>query len=138
MSHKTSKARVEAFFTALAETGNQTISAEQACVSRSWVTLHRSTDPAFKARIEACIATAREALSGASSQALVDIDGEEVVVRDSNGRRVQMSRARLSQWTPRIEARFLTVLAAMCNVKAACAAVGMSPASAYVRRKRWA
>lgn len=143
MSRKTSKARVEAFFAALAETGNQTISAERACVSRSWVTLHRSTDPAFKARMEECIAAARRMLSGAASQAPVDtrwwdIDGEEVVVRGSNGRRAQMSRARLNQWTPRIEARFLTVLASTCNVKAACAAVGMSPASAYVRRSRWA
>ena len=55
MTKKTSKARTGAFFKALSETGNQTISAERACVSRSWVTLHRSTDPEFKARMEVCI-----------------------------------------------------------------------------------
>lgn len=48
MTKKTSEKRKQAFFKALAETGNQTISAERARVSRSWVTLHRSTDSEFK------------------------------------------------------------------------------------------
>jgi hypothetical protein len=59
MTKKTSQARVEAFFKALAETGNQTISAERAHVSRSWVALHRSTNPAFKVPMEACFASVR-------------------------------------------------------------------------------
>ena len=48
-----------------------------------------------------------------------------------------MRRARLKQWTSRVEARFLAALAATCNVKAACAEVGMWPPSAYNHRKRW-
>lgn len=67
MTAKTWKARTEAFFTALAETGNQTISAERARVSRGWVTLHRSTDPAFKARMDAAIVEARGRLSRAGA-----------------------------------------------------------------------
>ena len=59
MTAKTTAARSNAFFTALSETGNQTISAERACVSRSWVLQHRQNDPAFRARMEACIAVAR-------------------------------------------------------------------------------
>jgi hypothetical protein len=141
MSAKTSKARTEAFFTALAETGNQTISAERARVSRSWVTLHRSTDPAFKARMEACIAEARERLSRAgavtSDGKWANIDGEKLVVRGSRGRRVQVSRARLKQWTAAEEKRFLAVLSATCNVKLACQEVGLSPQSADAHRKRW-
>jgi hypothetical protein len=141
MSAKTSKARTEAFFTALAETGNQTISAERARVSRSWVTLHRSTDPAFKARMEACIAEARERLSRAgavaSSGKWANINGEKLVVRGSRGRRVQVSRARLKQWTAAEEARFLSVLSATCNVKLACREVGLSVASAHGHRQRW-
>jgi hypothetical protein len=35
MTAKTSTTRTNAFFAALSETGNQTISAERACVSRS-------------------------------------------------------------------------------------------------------
>lgn len=90
MSAKTSKARTEAFFTALAETGNQTISAERARVSRSWVTLHRSTNPVFRARMEAAIAEARGRLSSAAavkpSGKWAHIDGEKLVVRGSGGR----------------------------------------------------
>ena len=145
MTKKTNIARREAFFKALAETGNQTISAERARVSRSWVTLHRSTDPEFKAQMEAAIAEAKARLTGSISQApdaaWSDIDGEELVVRGSGGsgggRLVQVARARLKQWTPNVEKQFLRTLAATCNVKAACKTVGMSPASAYVRRAKW-
>ncbi|MEP7349262.1 MAG: hypothetical protein ABI668_04825 [Sphingorhabdus sp.] len=141
MSKKASAARTEAFFKALAETGNQTISAERARVSRGWVSLHRSNDPEFKARMEAAVAGARERLSGASavktSAKWAAIDGEELVVRGSNGRRAQVSRARLKQWTARGEARFLSVLSATCNVKLACRAVALSVPSAYMHRERW-
>lgn len=141
MSAKTSKARTEAFFTALAETGNQTISAERARVSRSWVTLHRSTDPAFKARMEAAIAAARERLlrAGAvtSGGKWANINGEKLVLRGSRGRRVQVSRARLKQWTAAEEHRFLAVLSTTCNVKLACGEVGLSVASAHGHRQRW-
>ena len=146
MTKKTSKARTNAFFAALSETGNQTISAERACVSRSWVSQHRQNDPAFRARMEDCIAEARVRLSGAGGVACGKvvggkwgvIDGEELVLRGSNGRRAQVSRARLGQFTPRVEARFLSVLRRTCNVKMACIAVGMSAAAAYKHRDRWA
>ncbi len=141
MSAKTSAARREAFFTALAETGNQTISAERARVSRSWVTLHRSNDPEFKARMEAAISEARERLSRAgavtSSGKWANINGEALVVRGSRGRRVQVSRARLKQWTAAEEKRFLSVLSATCNMKLACREVGLSPQSADAHRHRW-
>jgi hypothetical protein len=141
MTKKTSQRRREAFFAALTETGNRTISAERACVSQSWVTLHRATDPEFKARMEACVAQAAARLSGAGAMKpdakWGNINGEELVVRGSNGRRAQISRARLKQFTPRVEARFLSVLSRTCNVKLACAAVGMSAAAAYNHRDRW-
>ena len=149
MSAKTSATRRRAFFAALAETGNQTVAAERARVSRSWVSLHRAKDPAFRADMEAAIASARERLRAAADDPMPtgwgSIAGEELVMRGSNGRCTQIARARLKQWTPRIEARFLAALEASCNVKAACAAVGLSPASAYNRRRssprfdqRWA
>lgn len=145
MSAKTSPARIEAFFRALAETGNRTIAAERAKVSQSWVTLHRSTDPDFRARMEAAVRGARERLRAAAggdggvkpASGWGSLDGEELVVRGGNGRRTQIARARLRQWTPRAEDRFLAVLAATCNVKAACAAVGLTAVSAYAHRQRW-
>lgn len=141
MSHKTSTARREAFFRALAETGNQTLAAERAKVSRSWVTLHRAADPDFRARIEAARAEAKGRIAQAKAVAPPvgwgSLDGAELVVRGSNGRRTQIARARLKQWSPRVEARFLSVLAATCNVKAACAAVELTAASAYAHARRW-
>lgn len=65
------------------------------------------------------------------------LDGAELVVRGSHGRRVQIGRARAGQWTGRVEARFLAALAATCNVKAACAEIGKAHSSAYAHRKRW-
>ncbi|MDB5681764.1 MAG: hypothetical protein JWO16_1569 [Sphingomonas bacterium] len=145
MSHKTSPARVEAFFRALGETGNRTIAAERARVSQSWVTLHRATDPDFAARMVAALAEAKASFdklrtNGGSLKPAAgwgSIDGEELVVRGTRGRRTQIARARLKQWTPRTEARFLAALAACCNVKAACRAVGMSQAAAYNHYARW-
>lgn len=141
MSRKTSMTRREAFFRALTETGNQTIAAERARVSRSWVTLHRAQEPGFRARMEAAIAAARARLRAGAGVAPAtgwgSLDGEELVVRGSNVRRTQIARARLRQWTPRAEQRFLGTLAATCNVKAACAEVGLTTASAYAHAERW-
>ena len=47
MSKKITATRCAAFLKALAETGNQTLAAERAKVSRSWVVLHRGRDAAF-------------------------------------------------------------------------------------------
>ena len=50
---------------------------------------------------------------------------------------MQIGRAREKQWTARVEKRFLSALASTCNVKAACAEVGMGVVSAYNHRRRW-
>jgi hypothetical protein len=65
------------------------------------------------------------------------LDGEELVVRGSRGRRVQVARARLKQWTPRIEARLLALLEESCNIRLALKAVGLSAASRHGHRERW-
>lgn len=145
MTAKTSPARRAAFMAAVAATGNRTLAAERAKVSQSWVTLHRATDPAFRAELDAAMASVRERLAAqrsapegmAPAAGLRTAAGEELVVRAGNGRRTQIARARLRQWTPRIEARFLDALAGCCNVRAACDAVGLSVPSAYNHRARW-
>ena len=145
MSAKTSAARRAAFMAAVAETGNQTLACERAKVSRSWVTLRRATDPAFRAELDAAVETARARLEDARAaggsmvpgRGWGSVGGEELVARGGNGRRTQIARARIKQWTPRVEQRFLEVLAGCCNVKAACAAVGLTQASAYNHRHRW-
>jgi hypothetical protein len=141
-------------------------------VSRSWVSLHQSTDPTFKQACREAVEAARAALvlrqaqdergngnAGAGCEPPSGwgfLDGEELVVKGTGGsalrqaqgdpstgsgraagKRVQIARARLRQWTPRVEERFLATLAATCNVKAACAEVGLTAASAYNHRRRW-
>lgn len=110
-------------------------------MSRSWVRYRGSADPDFAARVKATVAAATERLRTAGSIAPTATrgaqGGEELVVRGGNGRLVQVRRARLDEWTPRVEDRFFGVLTATCNVKAACRAVGMSPAAAYYHYNRW-
>ena len=156
MSRKISERRREAFLAAVRATGNQTIAAERAKVSRAWVQLQRSTDPGFKAAVAAAVEAAKAALRADPSPLPLShkgrgdnrpasgwgfLDGAELVVRGTGGsgggKRVQIARSRLRQWSPRVEDRFLSALASTCNVKAACAEVGMTPASAYNHRKRW-
>ena len=141
MSRKTSERRRAAFFRALAETGNQTVAAERAKVSRSWVSVHRAADPAFKAEMADAVAAAGERLCAAAEQVPEpgwrSIFGEELVLRGRRGGRVQVMRAPVREWSPRTEAAFLRTLGSTCNVKASCAEVGKSAASAYNRRNRW-
>lgn len=142
MSKKFSTQRKRAFLDYLAQTGNQTISAERAKVSRSWVCLHRQTDPEFDAACLEAMAVAKAMLADDGSCRPVEarwryFDGHELVVGGSNGRRTQIRRANVGQWTYRTEQRFLAVLAATCNVKAACREVGLWPPSAYNHRKRF-
>ncbi|THD36226.1 MAG: hypothetical protein E7773_09940 [Sphingomonas sp.] len=141
MPRKTSPARVEAFFRALAETGNQTIAAERAGVSTVWARRHRAADPVFAERLAATIAAASERLRAAASVGPDGkwrmADGEELVVRGRCARRVQIARARPGQFTPRTEARFLKALAQCCNVAAASRAVGLTATAAYYHYHRW-
>jgi hypothetical protein len=145
VSAKTSAARRAAFFDALRATGNQTLACERAKVSRSWVQLQRSRDPQFKADVVAAVAEAKASLSNAPGQARSTEpprgwghqNGEELVVRGSRGRRVQVARARLHQWTPRVERRFLGHLAETCNLRLSLRAVRLSAASLHEHRKRW-
>ena len=145
MVAKIGAARREAFLAALRATGNQTLAAERAKVSRSWVQLHRSGDATFRQAMDEAVAAARIRLGAHPKQRPPTgwgfLDGAELVVKGTGGtgggKRVQIARARLKQWSPRVETRFLATLAATCNVKAACAEVGLTAASAYGHRNRW-
>lgn len=144
MPARTSPARVAAYFRALEQTGNLTLAAERARVSQTWARERRAADPAFAARMTAAIETARARLRDAAAGRGIappagwrSLHGEELVVRGGPGRPVQIARARLHQWTPRTEARFLAALAACCNVRAACRVVGMTPPAAYHHYDRY-
>jgi hypothetical protein len=154
MTAKFGQARKDLFLAKLRETGNRTLAAEAAKVSQAWVGSHRKSDPDFKQACEEALRQAQDRLSSHPDREPPSgwgfLDGEELVVKGTGGsgalrqaqgerktRRVQIARARLRQWTPRVEERFLAALAATCNVKAGCAEVGLTAASAYNHRKRW-
>lgn len=141
MYRKMGARRRGVFLRALAACGNVTLAAEKAAVSRSWVRNQRAAEPAFDAACAAALGEAearlRAAEDGRPPQGWGFLDGMALAVRGSNRRRVQIARARAGQWTPQAENRFLAVLAATCNVKAACAAAGRSRSSLYAHRKRW-
>lgn len=142
MHKRMSARRRDAFLRALAATGNITLSAERAKVSRSWVLKARKADPEFDA---ACIEAEWESFETLAASAdnkpaargWGHLDGVALVVRGSNRRRVQIARARVREFSPATENRFLAVLPSTCSVKAACAAIGISKGAAYAHRRRW-
>jgi len=139
MARKFSPQRRAAFLAALKATGNQTLAAERARVSRSWVRLHRARDAGFDAAVrDACLDFARHVREGSKPPVRwAWHDGEELVVTGRADGPRQIMRARIGQWTPRLEARFCAALAACANVSHALRAVGITPAAAYKHRKRW-
>jgi hypothetical protein len=147
MSKKIGAARREVFLRALGACGNQTVAAERARVSRSWVCTWRRKDPGFDAAVKAAVAEAGARLRAGAGDGSVrpprgwgHLDGVELAVRGTGGalgRRVQIARAGPREWSPAVERRFLDALRATCNVKAALAEVGRSKGSAYQHRKRW-
>lgn len=141
MTARMSDKRRSAFLKALEACGNQTLAAERTCVSRSWVCKERGLSPEFDSECRRVIAAARERLRAAEGNRPPEgwghLDGVELVVRGTKGRRVQIARARAGQWTAASEDRFLEVFAAACNAKAGYLAAGKSKGSAYTHRKRW-
>lgn len=145
MSKQVTATRRRAFLKALRETGSLTLSAERAKVGKDWALWNRKRDPGFDAACREAIAGARAALEAerdarrmAPPKGWGTLDGVQLVVRGAPGRRVQIRRARADGWSPAVEDRFLGVLAATCNVKAACAEIRMTQASAYYHRRQWA
>jgi len=161
MSATTSEKRRASFLAALRATGNHTIAAERARVSRRWVYWRKAHDPAFARECAEALRQAQDRLRQQRRATLRDAsstgsvapqgergnmkpppcwgsqDGEELVVNGSALGSRRIVRARAGQWTPRVEARFLAALAACANVKLALRAVGITPGSAYLHRKRW-
>lgn len=141
MTAKVGEARRRAFLKAYAQSGNVTLSAEQAKVSRSWVSLARRSDPGFDARCRAAKAKSAERLAGAQSNrpptGWERRSGAVVVVQRTGKRRPQLVRSLRIRWTPRSEARFLGKLRQCNNIKLACNRAGMTISSYEAHWRRW-
>lgn len=140
MSAKTSEAKREAFLRAFAETGNQTLAAEQAGVSRWTVRNLRRADAEFDARWRAAKAASAGRLASGGCNRPPEwrsSGGIDLIVRRAGKRPPQVVRSLRSRWTPRAEDRFLNRLGRCNNARLACAQAGMTLSSYEAHWRRW-
>jgi hypothetical protein len=118
-----------------------TLSAEQAGVSRSWVSLTRRSDAAFDARCRAAKAASAERLAASGCNrppgAWTQRGGVDLVVHRSGRRPPQLVRGSGMAWTPRAEERFLGKLRQCNNLGLACALADMTLSSYEAHWRRW-
>src|SRR3954454_9938718 len=116
-----------AFLRGFARTGNVTLAAERAGLSRSWVSMRRRADPAFDAECRAAKAASAERLGRHAGNRPPEgwgrQSGTDLMVTKA-GKVVRSAGP--WQWTRRAEARFLGQLGQCCNLKLACVLAGMT------------
>ena len=113
----------------LAETGNATIAAARAGVSRTWAYKRREVDARFDALCREMAARFRE------TRPASEPPHPTLSPRGRGDKRVRVNRDRAGGWTAATEARFLAALAATGDVPLAASSVGKAAASAYTRRQ---
>jgi hypothetical protein len=138
---KVSGAKRRAFLKAYRQSGNSTLAAERAGVSRSWVSLARRGDRAFDLECRAAKAASAERL-GASGRnrppgAWRNASGVDLVVQRAGRRAPQVVRSLRARWTARAEDRFLGELRRCNNIALACGRAGMTVSSYEAHRRRW-
>src|SRR4051812_30499905 len=115
MTARIDEGRKAAFLKALGESGNSTLSAERAGVSRHWARLHRKADAKFDADYRSALAKAGRRLArqedNRPTQLWRKAGGSELVVIGRDGRQARIVRSPERAWTPRHERRFLAVVA---------------------------
>ena len=141
MTARTSEKRRNAFLRAFAETGNQSLAAERAGVSRSTIRNLRRADAGFDSRWRAAKAESTERLgrSGCNRPppAWRQRNRVDLVVQRPGKRPAQVVRSLRALWTPRAEARFLGQLRQCNNARLACAWAGMTLSSYEAHLRRW-
>lgn len=141
MTAKISEAKRRAFLKAYGQSGNLTLSAEQAGVSRSWVSLARRGDSGFDARCRAAKAASAERLAAGGCNrppgAWKQRGGVDLVVRRARRGPPQVVRGSATCWTPRAEERFLGKLRQCNNLRLACEWAGMTLSSFEAHWRRW-
>jgi hypothetical protein len=140
MTARIDEGRKAAFLRALGETGNLTLSAERAGVSRHWARLHRKENAAFDADYLAALAKAGRQLGrledNRPAQGWRQAGGAELVVVGRKGRR-RIVRGPERAWTPEHERRFLAAVRETNNLKYSCYLTGSNETAMLKHRKRW-
>jgi len=125
--------RTVIYLRALGDTGNASLAAARAGVSRTWAYKRREADARFDALCREMVTRFRKSPphpSAAYAAPSLSREGRGA------GKRVQVRRDRLGGWTEDKEARFVERMRDTCSAWLASAAVGLSAGSAYERRKR--
>lgn len=142
MTAKVSAAKRRAFLKAYAQSGNLTLSAEQAGMSKSWVVKAKRSDPDFDRDCRAAKATSVERLAGGECNrppaAWKRHGGVDLVLQRVGKRPPQVVRTGGRwRWTPRAEGRFLGALRRCNNIRLACDWAGMTLSSYEAHWRRW-
>lgn len=141
MTARTSEKKRNAFLRAFAATGNQTLAAEQAGVSRSTVRNLRRADAGFDARWRSAQSeSARRLGEGGSNRPPRGWErrgAAALVVQRARKRPPQVVRSLRTRWTPRSEDRFLGQLRRCNNLRLACDWAGMTLSSYEAHWRRW-
>jgi len=121
------------YLKALAETGNASLAAAYAGVSRDWAYKRRKADAGFDALCREILARFRETPPHPSTAHAAGPS----LSREGRGakRRTRVNRDRAGGWSRDKEARFIARLTETCSVWLAAAEVGLSTVSAYRRRQ---
>jgi hypothetical protein len=142
MVAKISEGKRRAFLKAFAQSGSVTLAAEQAGLSRWWVSLTRRAEPAFDESCRAAKAASAERLAGGGCnrppRGWERRGGVPLVVQRTSKGPPQVVRAPGGwRWTPRAEARFLGWVRQFNNVRLACRFAGMTLSSFEAHWRRW-
>ena len=131
MPSRISFAQEIAYLRTLGDTGNASLAAAQAGVSRDWAYKRRLADARFDALCREMVARFTD-LPPALKPPRPSLSPPG---RGDKRKRTQVRRDRAGGWTAAKEARFIERLRETCSVPLAAAAAGLSMVSAYRRRQ---
>lgn len=141
MTARMSEAKRRAFLKAYSQSGNMSLAAEEAGMSRSWAVKARRSDSGFDSDCRSAKAASAERLAGGGCnrppKAWKQRGGVDLVVQRPGKRPPQLVRSLRTRWTPRAEGRFLGELRRCNNIGLACGRAGMTLSSYEAHWRRW-
>jgi len=139
MPSKIPSSRRVIYLQTLGDTDDASLAAARAGVSRTWAYKRRKADARFDALCREMVARFRRTppRSEPPHPPTAEAAGPSLSREGRGaGKRVQVRRDRIGEWTADKEARFVERMRETCSAWLASALVGLSAGSAYERRKR--